>query len=74
MRKILCSKNDFKKPLERSSLQCRRILGGRNFDRVRNVVVAAILFFLILIQYLSKGIQFSRDSLNDFMTVEDWGE
>ena len=25
-----------------SSLHCRRILGGRNFVRVRNVVVAAI--------------------------------
>ena len=29
-----------------SSLQCRRILGGRNLGRVRNVVVAAIFDFM----------------------------
>ena len=28
------------------SLQCRRILGGRNLDRVRNIVVAAIFDFM----------------------------
>ena len=28
------------------SLQCRRILGGRNLVRVRNVVVAAIFDFM----------------------------
>ena len=28
------------------SLHCRRILGGRNFVRVRNVVVAAIFDFM----------------------------
>ena len=30
----------------RFSLQCRRILGGRNLVRVRNVVVAAIFDFM----------------------------
>ena len=29
-----------------NSLQCRRILGGRNLVRVRNVVVAAIFDFM----------------------------
>ena len=29
-----------------SSLQCRRILGGRNLVRVRNIVVAAIFDFI----------------------------
>ena len=29
-----------------SSLQCRRILGGRNLVRVRNIVVAAIFDFM----------------------------
>ena len=29
-----------------SSLHCRRILGGRNLVRVRNVVVAAIFDFM----------------------------
>ena len=28
------------------SLQCRRILGGRNLVRVRNIVVAAIFDFM----------------------------
>ena len=28
------------------SLQCRRILGGRNLARVRNIVVAAIFDFM----------------------------
>ena len=28
------------------SVQCRRILGGRNLVRVRNVVIAAIFDFL----------------------------
>ena len=28
------------------SLQCRRILGGRNLDRVRDIVVAAIFDFM----------------------------
>ena len=32
--------------LNRHSLQCRRILGGRNLVRVRNVVVAAIFDFM----------------------------
>ena len=30
------------------SLQCRRILGGRNLVRVRNVVVAAIFDFMTM--------------------------
>ena len=30
------------------SLHCRRILGGRNLVRVRNVVVAAIFDFMIV--------------------------
>ena len=30
----------------RPSLQCRRILGGRNLVRVRNIVVAAIFDFM----------------------------
>ena len=30
------------------SLQCRRILGGRNLVRVRNIVVAAIVDFLTM--------------------------
>ena len=30
----------------RVSLQCRRILGGRNLVRVRNVVVAAVFDFM----------------------------
>ena len=30
----------------RYSLQCRRILGGRNLDRVRDIVVAAIFDFM----------------------------
>ena len=30
------------------SLQCRRILGGRNLDRVRDIVVAAIFDFMTL--------------------------
>ena len=30
----------------KSSLQCRRILGGRNLVRVRNIVVAAIFDFM----------------------------
>ena len=29
-----------------NSLQCRRILGGRNLVRVRNIVVAAIFDFM----------------------------
>ena len=29
-----------------TSLQCRRILGGRNLVRLRNVVVAAIFDFM----------------------------
>ena len=29
-----------------ASLQCRRILGGRNLVRVRNIVVAAIFDFM----------------------------
>ena len=29
-----------------TSLQCRRILGGRNLVRVRNIVVAAIFDFM----------------------------
>ena len=29
-----------------ASLQCRRILGGRNLARVRNIVVAAIFDFM----------------------------
>ena len=28
------------------SLQCRRILGGRNLVRVRNVVIAAVFDFM----------------------------
>ena len=32
--------------LARSSLQCRRILGGRNLVRVRNIVLAAIFDFM----------------------------
>jgi len=32
--------------LARPSLQCRRILGGRNLVRVRNIVVAAIFDFM----------------------------
>ena len=32
---------------ELSNLQCRRILGGRNLVRVRNVVVAAIFDFMV---------------------------
>ena len=28
------------------SLQCRRILGGRNLVRVRNIAVAAIFHFM----------------------------
>ena len=35
-----------KKRKEKSSLQCRRILGGRNLVRVRNIVVAAIFDFM----------------------------
>ena len=32
--------------LQKCSLQCRRILGGRNLVRVRNIVVAAIFDFM----------------------------
>ena len=31
---------------QEASLQCRRILGGRNLVRVRNIVVAAIFDFM----------------------------
>ena len=31
---------------DKSSLQCRRILGGRNLVRVRNIVVVAIFDFM----------------------------
>ena len=32
--------------LARSCLQCKRILGGRNIVRVRNIVLAAIFDFM----------------------------
>ena len=44
IRKILC--NYPRKRKDISSLQCRRILGGRNLVRVRNIVVASIFDFM----------------------------
>ena len=35
-----------KRKLKNISLQCRRILGGRNLFRVRNIVVAGIFDFM----------------------------
>ena len=32
--------------VQQASLQCRRILGGRNLVRVRDIVVAAIFDFM----------------------------
>ena len=40
----ICSNTS--KPNILYSLQCRRILGGRNLVRVRNIVVAAIFDFM----------------------------
>ena len=42
--------------IRRGSLQCRRILGGRNLVRVRNVVVAAIFDFMTVEDWDSRNL------------------
>ena len=43
---IILSVNDYEIILFVNSLQCRRILGGRNLVCVRNIVVVAIFDFM----------------------------
>ena len=44
--KVHPGKREKQKTLDYRSLQCRRILGGRNLDGVRDIVVAAIFDFM----------------------------